>query len=51
MKKIYMTPEVEVMELHRVNIVTQSPTIGDGNIDPSLPNLGRNRWDDDEDDE
>lgn len=49
MKKTYLKPDVEIMKFQQANIIVTSPTVKDGPIDPTKPNLGRDRWDDDDD--
>lgn len=49
MKKTYQMPAVEIAKLSQANIIATSPSIEGDNIDPSLPNLGGYR-DDEEDD-
>lgn len=50
MSKKYTTPTLEVAHFTPVRVITTSPTIQNGPSDPSKPNLGRDRWDDDDDD-
>lgn len=48
MKKIYRKPVVAVVELQPHDLIATSPSLRDGNADPSYGNLGRERDDDDD---
>ena len=49
MKKIYMTPEMETIELKTVGMLAQSLRRGEGTIDPGDIGAPSLDWDDDED--